>query len=241
MCHHFKKCFSIGSISIQGIPASKASEIPLQNRKDIKLNKIQVSQTVSTSPGFWIAQRFFTKELSFYVKMTDAPLSCKVPRRPIFLLMRLAVLWAKMTTCFFIYQSWWPFFFPFLLRHKGGKKLLSFQCPFVSLPVTCDPFLFDFICSLSSLLFTVIYWNGHAEKLDIYFKWHWETAVIVSTSACMVTFFNSWKYRFSEMFVFGHRISYYGIDAGFLFNLWTFYAVYLCSASSLVVIKRIIK
>lgn len=49
------------SISIQGIPAPKASEIPLRNRKDIKLNKIQVSQTVSASPGFWIAQRFFHK------------------------------------------------------------------------------------------------------------------------------------------------------------------------------------
>lgn len=70
------------------------STIPLtlQNRKEIKSNKGQVFQTAFTSPEFWIAQRFFTKELSFYIKMSDPPLSCKVPHRPIFLLMRLAVL-----------------------------------------------------------------------------------------------------------------------------------------------------
>lgn len=70
------------------------SKIPLtlQNRKEIKSNKGQVFQTAFTSPEFWIAQRFFTKELSFYIKMSDPPLSCKVPHRPIFLLMRLAVL-----------------------------------------------------------------------------------------------------------------------------------------------------
>lgn len=87
-----------------------------------------------------------------------------------------------MTTCLFFFirangffspRFWWD-------AREKKKKLLPFQCPFVALPVMCDPVLFDFICSLSSLLFTVIYWSGHAEKLDIYFKWHWETTVSVS-------------------------------------------------------------
>lgn len=75
----------------------------------------------------------------------------------------------KMTTCFLTRAD--GFFFPFLLRHRG-EKLLPIQYPFVALPVMCDPVLFDFICSLSSLLFILIYWNGHAEKLDINLRWH---------------------------------------------------------------------
>lgn len=49
-----------------------------------------------------------------------------------------------------------------------GGKLLPFQWPFVALPVMCDPVLFDFICSLSSPLFTLISWNCRAETLDVH-------------------------------------------------------------------------
>lgn len=53
----------------------------------------------------------------------------------------------------------------------------------------CDPVLFDFICSLSSLLFYLIYWNGQAEKLDVDSTWHWGTTVIISESTYAVFFF----------------------------------------------------
>lgn len=52
-----------------------------------------------------------------------------------------------MTTCFLNRaDGFFSHFFFFLLRHKGKErkkkkkeKLLPFQCPFVALPVMCDP------------------------------------------------------------------------------------------------------
>lgn len=86
----------------------------------------------------------------------------------------------KMTTCFFTRSDG---FSPVFVETQGGGKLLPFQWPFVALPVMCDPVLFDFICSLSSPLFTLIYWNGRAEKLDVYGRQRSQTTVVVSTSA----------------------------------------------------------
>lgn len=106
-----------------------ASEIPPLNGEEIRLNKIQVIQSVFTSPGFWATQRFLTKELSFCIKMSDPPLSYEVLQRPIFLLMRLAVLWAKWQLAFL--PELMAFFSPFLLRHKG-KKITS-----ISVPICC--------------------------------------------------------------------------------------------------------
>lgn len=72
-----------------------------------------------------------------------------------------------MTTCLFFSRAN-GFFCPVFGETHGGKKekLLPFRCPFVALPVMCDPVLFDFICSLSSLLFPVICGNGTEKPLS---------------------------------------------------------------------------
>lgn len=127
----------------------------LQKRRGTKHCDIQVSQIALTSPGFQITQRFFTKELSFCINMSDLPVIQSSARTYIFVDALSAAL-GKMTTClFFFFFSRAGAFSPILLRHGGGGgALLPFQCSFVALPVMCDPVLFDFICSL---FITVIY------------------------------------------------------------------------------------
>lgn len=126
----------------------------------------------------------------------------------------------KMTTCFFTGSDG---FFPRFCWDTRGGKLLPSQWPFVALPVMCDPVLFDFICSLSSPLFTWIYWNGHAEKFDVYGKRHLRNTVIISTSAD--SFSSKWlwtTFLFSQIkhFIRRPRLSFPKQQMGLPARVW---------------------
>lgn len=149
----------------------------------IRMNKTQVIQPACPSPGSFLdhSALFSQKNCPFTLKWVT--LLCHLKFHT-----DLYFCWCG-GRCF--RQKWqlavWPelmAFFPRFCRDTRKKKtLFPFQCPFVALPVMCDPVLFDFVCSLSSLLFALIYWNSRAGKLDLYLKWHWETTVIISLRA----------------------------------------------------------
>lgn len=129
--------------------------------------------------GFWITQRFFTKELSFPIKMSDPPLSYKVLRRPIFLLMRLALLKAKWQLAFFLFfpQSWW-LFFPLFVETQGEKITsisVAICCPSSDVwPCFIWFHLFTFITVIH---FDFLEWPRRAVR-------HLLAAVIIPTSTC---------------------------------------------------------
>lgn len=92
----------------QRMPGSPTS---LQSSRGLQRSDIQVCQIALTSPGFQIAQRFFTKELSFCINASDLPVIQRSARTYIFVDALSAAL-GKMTTCLFFFQSW-SFFPPF--------------------------------------------------------------------------------------------------------------------------------
>lgn len=118
------------------------------------------------------AQHFFTKELSFFIKMTGFPVSHSALHRPyISFVDAVSCASGKITTCFspplFVSLELMAFF---LQKHKK-KRLLPCQWPFGALIVMCDPVLFDFICSLFITVFLLICRKGRAERWDIYLGW----------------------------------------------------------------------
>lgn len=72
-----------------------------------------------TSPGFQIAQRFFTKELSFCINMSDLPVIRSSARTYIFVDALSAAL-GKMTTCLFFFSGAGAFSPHFVEAGVGG-------------------------------------------------------------------------------------------------------------------------
>ncbi len=120
------------------------------------------------------AQHFFTKELSFFIKMTGFPVSHSALHRPyISFVDAVSCTSGKITTCFpppppSFCESGADGFFSAETRKK---RLLPCQWPFGALIVMCDPVLFDFICSLFITVFLLICRKGRAKRWDIYLGW----------------------------------------------------------------------